>query len=168
MTIYPYVSEYHSLLSSKFGGLPDTTVMLGEGNLMAYATPKTCKLSAFHFEQLPIMPSGKITHLFAALRIIRAPEVPDAFANVFVEIYVARAGRKNEMLIPIPNTKSPLFPNLGNVNVADRLLGEWQHLNIPVEQGDRLILVFSIEGGSNSFANSIIGSLSGQIGVSVK
>lgn len=159
--IIPYGSGGTPItMTTTIGGQPEDAAVLGFGNSQSVNLSNLTNAAGFAF---PVPSDGKITALSASFSTSGALNLVATTVSLSAEIYKSTS---NGAFHLVPNGKATLPGLTGLLAIGETGTSTVSGLNIPVEAGDRLLLVFNASATGLSVVTTISGYASASIEIS--
>ncbi|WP_339173875.1 exosporium glycoprotein BclB-related protein [Solibacillus sp. FSL R5-0691] len=155
-----------AVLTTLVGGLVGTTSLIGFGTAVPGITilGNTIDLSGIVTEAFAVPRNGSITAISASFTALAALDLGLGSVSVTAQIYRAPAGSS---VFTATNARVTLTPPYeGLISIGQTSYGSANVPPVPVAQGDRLLMVYSIAGTGVTIAAALTGTASAGITIS--
>ncbi|MGE7983834.1 exosporium glycoprotein BclB-related protein [Solibacillus sp. NPDC093137] len=154
------------VLTTLVGGLVGTTSLIGFGTAVPGITivGNTIDLSGVATEAFAVPRNGSITAISASFTALAAVDLGLGSVSVTAQIYRAPAGSSVFTATNARVTLTPPFTGL--ITLGQTSYGSSNVPPVPVAQGDRLLMVYSIAGTGVTLAAALTGTASAGITIS--
>lgn len=155
-----------AVLTTLVGGLVGTTSLIGFGTAIPGITivGNTIDLSGVVTEAFAVPRNGSITAISASFTALAAVDLGLGSVSVTAQIYRAPAGSSVFTATNARVTLTPPFTGL--ITLGQTSYGSSNVPPVPVAQGDRLLMVYSIAGTGITLAAALTGTASAGITIS--
>ena len=154
------------VLTTLVGGLVGTSSLIGFGTAIPGVTilGNTIDLSGVVTEAFSVPRNGSITAISASFTALAALDLGLGSVSVTAQIYRAPAGSS---IFTATNARVTLTPPFtGLLTVGQTSYGSANVPPVPVAQGDRLLMVYSLTGTGITVVTAITGTASAGITIS--